>query len=89
MSFIIANTDLVSEAAGNLAHLGSTIDAVNTAAAARTTVVAAAAGDEVSAAIAAVFGAHGQSYQALSAEVTAFHDRRGRRSARRRTRHTV
>jgi hypothetical protein len=35
--------------------------------------VLAAAGDEVSAAIASVFGAHVQAYQALSAEAAAFH----------------
>jgi hypothetical protein len=74
MSFLVADTELVSGAAGNLARIGSTINEVNSAVAAQTTAVAAPGADEVSAAIAAVFGAHGQSYQALSAEVAAFHD---------------
>lgn len=40
-----------------------------------TTQVLAAAADEVSAAIAELFGAHGQEFQALSAQASAFHDR--------------
>jgi PE family len=74
MSFLVADTGLVSGAADDLARLGSTISEVNSAVAARTTTLASAGADEVSAAIAAVFGAHGQSYQALSAQVEAFHD---------------
>jgi hypothetical protein len=64
MSFLMVETELVSGAAGNLARIGSMIDEVNSAAAARTTAVAAAGADEVSAAIAALFGAHAQSFQA-------------------------
>lgn len=45
------------------------------AAAIPTTQVLAAAADEVSAAIAELFGAHGQEFQALSAQASAFHDR--------------
>ncbi|MCV7093148.1 PE family protein, partial [Mycobacterium interjectum] len=74
MSFLVADTALVSGAAEELGRLGSTISEVNSAAAAQTTTLASAGADEVSAAIAAVFGAHGQSYQALSAQVAAFHD---------------
>ena len=74
MSFVIASTDLVSEAAGNLARIGSTISAANSAAATQTTGVAAAAGDEISAAAAAYFGEYGQNFQAVSAEIAAFHD---------------
>ncbi|WP_079097718.1 PE family protein, partial [Mycobacterium tuberculosis] len=46
----------------------------NTAAAA-TTQVLAAAHDEVSTAIAALFGSHGQHYQAISAQVAAYQQR--------------
>ncbi|MEQ0725765.1 PE domain-containing protein, partial [Mycobacterium tuberculosis] len=49
MSFVVANTEFVSGAAGNLARLGSMISAANSAAAAQTTAVAAAGADEVSA----------------------------------------
>ncbi|CMI22894.1 13E12 repeat-containing protein [Mycobacterium tuberculosis] len=73
MSFVVANTEFVSGAAGNLARLGSMISAANSAAAAQTTAVAAAGADEVSAAVAALFGAHGQTYQVLSAQAAAFH----------------
>jgi len=39
-----------------------------------TTEVLAAAADEVSAAVASLFGAHAEAYQALSAQAAAFHD---------------
>ncbi|MEQ0801872.1 PE family protein [Mycobacterium tuberculosis] len=66
------------------------------AAAAATTQVLAAAQDEVSTAIAALFGSHGQHYQAISAQVAAYQQRfalalplrqhlRGRRSGQRNT----
>ncbi|MGV7694079.1 PE family protein, partial [Mycobacterium kansasii] len=46
----------------------------NVAGAAPTTGLAAAAGDEVSAAIAALFNAHAREYQEFSARVAMFHD---------------
>ncbi len=67
MSFVIAAPQLVTAAAVVLANIGSTIDSANAAAAAPTTAVVAAGADEVSAAIAALFGKHAQGYQALSA----------------------
>ena len=63
----------MSAAATNLANIGSAITEANTAAAGQTTSVLAAGADEVSAAVAALFGAHAQSYQALSAQAAAFH----------------
>ncbi len=74
MSFVAVSTDIVSGAAGNLAGIGSTINAANSAAATRTTSLAAAGADEVSAAVAAVFAKHGLSFQAVSAEAAAFHE---------------
>ena len=73
MSFVIAAPDMVMAAATDLANIGSTISAANAAAAAPTTGVLAAAGDEVSAAIAALFSGHGQAFQALSSQAAAFH----------------
>jgi hypothetical protein len=61
-------------AASDLANLGSTVSEANAAAAASTTRVVAAAQDEVSTAIAALFGSHAQQFQALSARAAAFHD---------------
>ncbi len=57
----------------SLANIGSTINEANTAAALPTTNVLAAGADEVSTAVAAVFGSHAQGYQALNAQASAFH----------------
>ena len=47
MSFLVANAELVSGAAGNLARIGSMLSQANSAAAAQTTAVAAAGADEI------------------------------------------
>src|ERR1700741_4630392 len=73
MSFVIAAPEFLASAATDLANIGSTLGAANAAAATQTTGVLAAAEDEVSAAIAALFSAHGQGFQALSAQAAAFH----------------
>jgi hypothetical protein len=73
MSFVIAAPEMVASAASDLAGIRSTISEAN-AAAVPTTAVIPAAEDEVSAAIAELFSRHGQAYQALSAQVAAFHD---------------
>ncbi len=57
MSFVNVAPQLVSTAAADAARIGSAINTANTAAAA-TTQVLAAAQDEVSTAIAALFGSH-------------------------------
>jgi hypothetical protein len=61
MSNVIATPQSLATAAGDLAGIGSAIDAANTTAAAATTEVLAAG--------------HAQAYQALSAQASAFHDR--------------
>ena len=63
MSFLVAEPELVTTAAGNLAGIGATIEEANAAAAARTTAVTAAAADDVSLAIAEMFGTYGQQFQ--------------------------
>ena len=73
MSYVIAAPDVIAAATTDLANIGSTIRAATAAAAPPTTGVAAAAADEVSAAVAELFGSHAQAYQALSAQATAFH----------------
>lgn len=75
MSFVIAVPETIAAAATDLADLGSTIAGANAAAAANTTSLLAAGADEISAVIAALFGAHGRAYQAASAEAAAFHGR--------------
>lgn len=73
MSFVVAGTEAISAAAANLAGISSTISEANAAAAAQTTAVQAAAADQVSAAVAALFGSHGQGYQTISTQMSAFH----------------
>ena len=70
MTCVIAAPELITTAATDLANIGSAVTAANAAAATPTTGVLAAAEDEVSAAIAALFSAHGQAIR---------HSVRGRR----------
>lgn len=74
MSFVTVAPDSVSAAATDLESLGSTINQANSVAARSTTALLPAAEDEVSAAIASLFGEHGTAFQALSAQAAAFHD---------------
>jgi hypothetical protein len=74
MSYVIAAPEMIASAASDVANIGSTLNAANAAAAAPTTGLVAAAGDEVSAAIASLFSAHAQAYQALGAQWAAFHE---------------
>ncbi|BBZ48260.1 PE domain-containing protein [Mycobacterium parmense] len=73
MSFVVAAPELVTDAARNLASLGSTISEAHTAAAGPTIGLLVAADDEVSAAVAALFSNHASAFQALSARAAAFH----------------
>jgi triacylglycerol lipase len=72
MSFVIAAPEYVAAAATDLAGIGSSLGEANAVAAGSTTAVVAAAGDEVSGAIAALFSANGQHFQALAARAAAF-----------------
>lgn len=73
MSYVVAAPEFLSAAATDLADIGSSISAANAAALAPTSGVLAAGADEVSAALAALFGSHAHAYQALSAQVAEFH----------------
>jgi hypothetical protein len=73
MSFVNATPEYVSAAATDLANIGSTISSANSAALGPTSSMLAPGSDEVSASIAALFGAHSQVYQALSIQAAAFH----------------
>jgi len=63
MSFVVALPELMGSATTDLASLGSMIRSANAAAAVPTTGVLAAAEDEVSAAIAQMFSAHGRAFR--------------------------
>ena len=73
MAYVVVGPETVGAAAGDLVGLGSVIDAANAAARVSTTQLLAAGGDEVSAAIAALFGGYGQAFQVISAQAATFH----------------
>ncbi|ORB83910.1 PE family protein, partial [Mycobacterium kansasii] len=73
MSWVIAAPEYVAAAANDLAGIGSVLGQANMAALAPISGVLPAGADEVSAAISALFGAHAQAYQALSAQAAMFH----------------
>ncbi|MCQ4365173.1 PE family protein, partial [Mycobacterium gordonae] len=75
MSFVIADPELLSSAVADVARVGSAVGAANAAALAPTVDVLAAGADEVSEAIAALFGTHARDYQALSAQAAQLHAR--------------
>jgi hypothetical protein len=73
MSFVIAQPEFVTAAAENLASIRSALTEAAAAASGPTSAMAAAGADEVSAAIAQMFGAYGQEFQAFNAQAAAFH----------------
>ncbi|MFV0496452.1 PE domain-containing protein [Mycobacterium sp.] len=75
MSHLVAVPELLSSAAAGVADVGSSVGAANMAASVPTGAVAAAAGDEVSEAVAALFSSYAREYQAIGAQVSAFHGR--------------
>ncbi|ORV82718.1 hypothetical protein AWC11_02260 [Mycobacterium interjectum] len=74
MSFVFATPELVESAAQDLAGIRSSLAEAAAGAAAPTTGIATAAQDEVSVAIASLFGNFGQEFQAVSAQAQAFHE---------------
>jgi hypothetical protein len=74
VSFLFTQPQLLTEAATNLSGIGSSLTAANSAAALPTTGVMAAGADEVSAAMAGVFGSHARQYQAMSAQAANLHE---------------
>lgn len=72
-SYLVTMPDWVTAAAEDLASIGSSMQQATTAASAPTTGIAAAAADEVSAAVAGMFGSFGQEFQAVSAQVSSYH----------------
>lgn len=74
MSLVLAAPELMTEAATDLANIGSTVNAAHMAAATPTVAVIPAAADEVSSSIAHLFSQHAQDYHALAGQAAAFHD---------------
>lgn len=77
MSDLIIGPEALASTAADVERIGSAIGAAGADAVGPTTGVAAAAQDEVSAAIAKLFSAYGQEYQALIAQAGAFHTQFG------------
>ena len=64
MSYLVAAPDMLASVSTDLAGIGSSLSAANSAAMTPTTGVLAAGADEVSAAVASLFSSHAQQYQA-------------------------
>ncbi|MCV7122164.1 PE family protein, partial [Mycobacterium lacus] len=73
MSFVFATPGALQAAAADLANIGSALAAANAAVATPTTGILPAGGDEVSAALAALFSGHGQVWQAISKDAAWLH----------------
>src|SRR5574337_213648 len=73
MSFVIAQPEFLSGAAGDLQGIGSAVQAQSAAVAGPTTAVAPPASDVVSALIAAQFNAHGALFQNVAAQAASIH----------------
>jgi hypothetical protein len=73
MSFVNAVPEEVTAAAKNLAGIGAALASANAAAAVPTAGIESIAADAVSAALVAVFSAHGLGYQSLGNELAELH----------------
>ncbi|OBK47665.1 PE-PPE domain-containing protein [Mycobacterium sp. 1081908.1] len=73
MAHVLAPPPVIATAAAEMSALGSTLGEAGAAAAGGTTGVVAAAADEVSEAVAHLFSAYGQQWQALLGRAAAFH----------------
>lgn len=73
MSYVFVEPPMLTAAAAELAGIGSALNEATAAAAAPTTAIAAAAADEVSTALANMFGAFGQEFQGISARLASLY----------------
>ena len=74
MEFLVTAPEILATTAADVGKIRSALTDVNANAAGRTTALVAAAKDEVSEAIAKLFGGYGQQYQAVLAKAATFHD---------------
>lgn len=73
MSYVLASSELVQGAAQELAGIGAAVADATAAVSGPTTAMAAAAQDEISTALASLFGNFGRQFQVLSSQAQAFH----------------
>ena len=74
MEYLVTAPELLATTAADVGEIGSAIIDANASAVGPTAGLVPAANDEVSEAIANVFGGYGQQYQALLTKAAAFHD---------------
>jgi len=74
MEFLVTAPEILANTAKDLGEIESALTGANANAAGPTTALTAAAKDEVSEAIAKLFGGYGQQYQALLTKAAAFHN---------------
>lgn len=74
MSFLTTQPEILTAAASRLREIGAMMSANDAAAAAPTIEVTPAAADELSAMAATLFAAHGELYQAISAQAQRIHE---------------
>jgi len=74
MSYVIADPEMMTAAAADVATIASNVNAAHMVAAAPTVAVVPAAADEVSTGIAHLFSQHAANYQALATQAAAFND---------------
>ena len=74
MSYVLTTPEMLAAAATDVGNIGSAISTASSNAAGPTAGLLPAAEDEVSAAIAKLFGAYGQEYQAVVSQAAAFHN---------------
>ncbi len=73
MAYVLTQPQAMATAAADVAAIGTTVNEATAAAAGRTTGVVAAAADEVSTAVATLFGAYAQEWHGLIARAAVFH----------------
>ncbi|CAM3322499.1 hypothetical protein BST27_26960 [Mycobacterium intermedium] len=74
MSFVVVAPEVLESVAAEIAQIGSVVNAGNLTALLPTTALTAAAADEVSTAVATLFTAHAQEYQAAAAQALKYHE---------------
>jgi hypothetical protein len=74
MSYVVTTPEMLAAAATDVGNIGSAISTASSNAAGPTAGMLPAAEDEVSAAIAKLFGAYGQEYQTVVSRAAAFHN---------------
>jgi hypothetical protein len=73
MAYVVADPEMMTAAASDLATIGSDVSAAHLVAAARTTSLIPAAADEVSAGIANLMSTHARAFQAMAQSASTFH----------------